>query len=311
MGGSSYDRDVYSGSSSSSWGTSSASTKKLSSRSLDSSMDPTGKILKSNSKYPIVIMLDVTGSNIDFAKLVYDKLPMFHGQIEEKGYLDDFDISVCAIGDATCDEYPLQVADFAKGIELDSWMEKLVLEAGGGPGLTESYELGAYYLSQQLKFKKGAKPVVFFIADEYPYPEVKRSEADKFEIPFAQTTDGFSNLRTKVKDNVFVFLNPYRGSFEKEIVSTWTKLLAPQHVIKIPEEKAIIDLMLGVIATLAKKTLKTYALDMKGRGQTPARIKGVTKALEGLEVALVPAERFKTELPVKTGTKTSKRGKRI
>ena len=36
------------------------------------------------------IVLDVTGSNINFARLVYDKLPMFYGEIEQKGYLNDF-----------------------------------------------------------------------------------------------------------------------------------------------------------------------------------------------------------------------------
>ena len=147
MGGSSYDRDVYSGSSYSSWGTSSTSTAKLSSSKLDASMKP-NKIIKSTSKNPIVIVLDVTGSNIDFARLVYDKMPMFYGTIEEKKYLDDFDIAILAVGDCTNDYYPLQVAEFAKGIELDAWMEKLVLESGGGGTKRESYEFAAHYLNE-------------------------------------------------------------------------------------------------------------------------------------------------------------------
>jgi hypothetical protein len=55
MGGSSYDRDVYSGSSysgSSDWGASNISSEKLSSSVLNSTLDPTGKILTSNAKYP-------------------------------------------------------------------------------------------------------------------------------------------------------------------------------------------------------------------------------------------------------------------
>ena len=68
MGSSSYDRDVYSGSSYSSWGTSTVSTTKLSSSRLDPSMLPNGKIIRSESKTPIIIVLDVTGSNIEFAK---------------------------------------------------------------------------------------------------------------------------------------------------------------------------------------------------------------------------------------------------
>ena len=118
MGGYSYDRDVYSSSSSSSWssssnfGASSYSTSKLSSTTLDYSMEPNGKIIKSTTKSPIIIVLDVTGSNINFARVVYDKLPMFYGQIEQKGYLKDFDIAICAVGDAYTDSYPLQIVCF-------------------------------------------------------------------------------------------------------------------------------------------------------------------------------------------------------
>ena len=93
MGSYSYDRDVYSSSSYSNWGASSYSTSKLSSTTLDETVKPNGKVIKSTSKNPIIIVLDVTGSNINFARLVYDKLPMFYGEIEQKGYLNDFDIS--------------------------------------------------------------------------------------------------------------------------------------------------------------------------------------------------------------------------
>ena len=94
MGSYSYDRDVYSSSSYSNWGASSYSTSKLSSSILDESVKPNGKIIKTTSKNPVIIVLDVTGSNINFARLVYDKLPMFYGEIEQKGYLNDFDIQL-------------------------------------------------------------------------------------------------------------------------------------------------------------------------------------------------------------------------
>ncbi|MGE5474570.1 MAG: hypothetical protein ACM3UU_10155 [Ignavibacteriales bacterium] len=89
-----YDRDVTSTKSSSGWGgsnygASTDSQKALSATDLDSSMDPKGKKLKSNSKHPIIIFLDVTGSNIEFAGIMYDKLPMMYEQIGAQGYLDD------------------------------------------------------------------------------------------------------------------------------------------------------------------------------------------------------------------------------
>lgn len=314
MGGSSYDRDVYSGSSSSGWGASSYSGSKLSSTSMDNSMDPRGKILESKTKQPIIVLLDVTGSNINFARLVYDKMPMFYGQIEQKGYLEDFDISFCAVGDAYTDCYPLQVGNFAKGIELDSWLEKIVLEGcGGGQGM-ESYELAAYYLYKNAKFAKGAKPIIFFIGDEAPYPTVNKSQAEDFDIECDENgIEPFKLLRKKVNDNVFMLLNKYCGrSFDSDITSDWEKRLAPEHVIKINEEKAIVDLMLGIISMVSSaRTLETYKIDMLGRGQTQARIEGVSKSLANLSTALVPVKVTGAIAKTASTKKSTQKGERL
>lgn len=58
-------------------------------------------------------------NNILSIKIIYDKLPMFYGQIMMQNYLNDPSISFCAIGDATSDEAPLQVTDFGQGKEID------------------------------------------------------------------------------------------------------------------------------------------------------------------------------------------------
>ena len=315
MGGSSYDRNVFSSSSSASWGSSSTSATKLSSRTLDSSMDPTGRILKSSAKTPIMIMLDVTGSNINFARLVYDKLPMFYGQIEQKGYAKDFEIAVCAVGDAFTDNYPLQIPDFSRGIELDSWMEKLVLEGAGGGQKSESYELAAYYLTEMTEFSADANPIVFFIGDELPYPTVNKKQAEGFDIPFSEPVDPFPALRAKFGDKVFMFLNKYGGrAFDDEITKAWESRLAPEHTIKVNEEKAIVDLMLGVLAAIARVPLKTYTIHMIERGQDAARIESVSDSLVKLSTALIPIEHFKTVLPTTntTGaTSDSTSGKRL
>lgn len=320
MGGSSYDRDVYSDSSSSSWGSSSSfgassySASRFTSSSLDSSLKPNGKILESKTKSPIIVVLDVTGSNIDFARVVYDKLPMFYGQIEQKGYLKDFDISFCAVGDAYTDDYPLQICDFAKGIELDSWLEKIVLESGGGGQGMESYELAAYYLYKNTKFVAGSEPIIFFIGDEKPYSTVNQSQAEQFDIECLESgIKPFDLLRKKVNDNVFMLLNKYASRyFENDTIACWEKLLAPEHVIKIGEEKAIVDLMLGIISMVSStRTLETYKIDMLDRGQTQARIEGVSKSLKGLSTALVPVKVSGTITKTSSDKKSTQKGKRL
>lgn len=311
MGSYSYDRDVYSSSSYSNWGASSYSTSKLSSSTLDDSVKPNGKVIESSSKNPIIIVLDVTGSNINFSRLVYDKLPMFYGEIEQKGYLNDFDICVCAVGDASCDSYPIQIGSFAKGLEIDSWMEKLVLESGGGGQEKESYELMAHYLLNNTKFESDAKPIVFFIGDEKPYDKVKVNEASEIGLPIEAPYDPWPELNKKFNNNVFVMLNKYCGSrFVEHITNKWRKILPAEHTLRIPEEKAIVDLMLGVLA-IQKQDLDVYALDMKNRGQTQGRISGVTSSLQELSDTMALSTNVSTNLPSEMKLTMSKKGKRI
>ncbi len=321
MGGSSYDRDVYGNSSNSGWGSSyssfgasSLSASKLNRTTLDDSLKPNGKILESKTKTPIIVMLDVTGSNIEFARVVYDKLPMFYGQIEQKGYLKDFDISFCAVGDAYSDKYPLQIGDFAKGIELDSWIEKIVLEGAGGGQQMESYELAAYYLYKNTKFAPGSTPIIFFIGDESPYSEVNKAQANELGIECDENcTVPFKLLRKKVNDNVYMLLNKYNGNrFEDCITSTWQNLLAPEHVVKIMEEKSIVDLMLGIISMFSSvRTLETYKVDMLERGQTQERIADVSESLKNLSTALVSVKVTGDVTTTTSDKKTNQKGKRL
>ena len=326
MGGSSYDRDVYGVDSSSGWGSSGSSgyyggsstsssyaRARMSATALDASMLPNDKTLKSKTKSPIILVLDVTGSNINFARIVYDKLPMFYGQIEQQGYLEDFELSICAVGDAYTDDYPMQIGDFAKGIELDAQIEKLVLESGGGGQGMESYELMAYYVFEKTEFEPGAEPIIFFIGDEAPYPRVNKKQARKFGMECDEEMNPFPNLCKKFHDNIFILLNPYGGSYWKDnITNEWINRLPPEHVVKINDEKSIVDLMLGVISMVSKsRTLKNYTVDMLNRGQDALRIAGVTNSLQKLSDSLELVKVNGTITKTDSTKKATQKGKRL
>lgn len=302
MGGRDYDRDVYSESSSSSWGRSSSSfgvseesrEKMGSNKRMDASLNPRDKIIRSHSKHPIIVVLDVTGSNIDFARVVYDKMPMFYGQIEQKGYLRDFDISFCAVGDIFSDKYPIQVGDFAKGLEIDKWLEKVVLEGNGGPFGEESYETMALYLNRNFKCEVYAEPIIFFIGDEIPYASIKDKNFTALGLEKTEDTNSqkeFQNLRDKYDDHVFMLLNKACGrSWYNSIIEKWRTYLNPQHVILIEEEKSIVDLMLGIIAMVfGTRTMESYEADMREREQTEERIRNVKKSLDELSQVVAKA----------------------
>ena len=137
--------------------------------SLNPGMDPkrwAEKKLVCNNIDPIVFALDVTGSMGSWTKIIYDKMPMFYGQIMMQKYLGDPSISFSAIGDSLYDKVPLQVSEFGQGKEIDQLISKMYLEGGGGGNTEESYELSAYFYTHQVGFTNANCPYFFLTGDE-------------------------------------------------------------------------------------------------------------------------------------------------
>jgi hypothetical protein len=314
MGGCSYDRDVGHSSSSGSFtsgGTSSSTAKAAMTRnSQHKDTLVKNRRIESKCENPIIINLDVTGSNIEFAKIVYDKAPMLYGQIEQQGYLKDFDICFSATGDANSDKYPIQVCDFDAGIKLDDNLKKLCLEGCGGGQRHETYELSAYYFTHKCDMKNAKIPFIFFIVDEAPYETLSTEfVGDIIGDSVGEDIDTkqiFRDLFRKFGGNVFIFQNNYCGSEHgrdgdtEEIADEWRKLIGKtyaDHLISIKEEKSIVDLLLGTIAMVSgSRSLDTYKKDMVLRGQTDTRISTVEESLGNISKAIVP--RVSMDLPI-------------
>eukprot|EP01080_Neovahlkampfia_damariscottae_P005285 gene5285-8903_t len=295
-GGTDYDRDVISVNTSSksqknnSTFYSQNSNKVFERKTIHKSCDPKQYADEQITCYhanPIVLALDITGSMGDWAKVIYDKLPMFYGEIIKKEYLKDPSISFCGIGDARSDEAPLQVTEFGQGKQIDELISKIWLEGGGGGNGIESYELAAYFYARKCDIRTAELPFIFFTGDEGVYETVQvdrlKDEFEMFEKEDIPTKDMFAELKKKFK--VFHLHMPY---FDKEAdaknIKQWSSFVGPENVIIFENPKAVIDVMLGTIAiTNKKRTLQQYIIDMENRQQTVERIKEVTKALSKLE----------------------------
>src|SRR4029078_12430772 len=96
------------------------------------------------------------------------------------GYLEHPHILTGAIGDATCDDAPLQVGQFEAGIEIEEDLSRLYLEGGGGGGLCESYELALYFMARHTSAdcleKRGKRGYLFVLCDEAPHGKAKGEE---------------------------------------------------------------------------------------------------------------------------------------
>ncbi len=277
-----------------------------------------GKI-KSYTENSIAIWLDATGSNIDFAKIFHNKVPGLFGGLKYPGctiekirqidegkfpkptpYLNSFDLFLGYVGDANCDDYPLQRGDFClNGRELDIWLEdKLSLaEKGGGAGTEESFEIAAFDTLRNFNLGNPKSPFFFMVVDEAPYPYVKRSQVKELlgnELQEdLETKDVFKELYKKFKGNVFIFQNPYQGRYDDgseaypditdRVLKSWKEVIPREYhskIIKIYEEKSIVDLMTVIIAVVSGERDKTnWEKDLKSKEQTDFRINNIKKSL--------------------------------
>ena len=70
--------------------------------------------------------------------------------------------------------------------------------------------------------------------------------------------------------------------------------------------------MLGIISMISStRSLETYQIDMKNRGQTQKRIENVSASLQGLSTALVPVKISGDITTTTSKAKASQRGKRL
>ena len=149
-------------------------------REVHPKLNPYRQIRECVNPTPIVVALDVTRSRGNDSKVMYEKLPMFIGQIEMKGYVENAAVSFAAIGDATAgDMAPLQVGQFEADNRLDEVLSYFWIEEGGGGSGQESYELAAYYYARRSVLhcqQSGKKGYFFFIGDEGFYPQVDKEQ---------------------------------------------------------------------------------------------------------------------------------------
>ena len=151
-------------------------------------LDPSGlqtRESRDNAEHPastaIIISLDVTGSMGKVVRGIHANLPQLHELLLGHGYVNDPQICFAAVGDATCDQVPLQVGQFESDNRMDENLENMILEGGGGGQVTESYELMLYLAARHTATdcweKRKHKGYLFIIGDEKAYANVSASRS--------------------------------------------------------------------------------------------------------------------------------------
>lgn len=247
--------------------------------------------LSTQSPHPLIVVTDVTGSMHLWPGRMFSKLPFL--EFEAKEYLGaDAEISFCAVGDVNSDTYPLQVRPFTGDTDTMKRQlnDEIVKEAGGGPGLEESYEMAALYLLHCLEAPNADRPIVIFIGDEMPYSFVSPEQVEELigvKLPKRLTTKQvFEQLMERCE--VFLIRKPYGDApaehgenklspNDQRIHDTWAQLIGADHIYDLPNPDRVVDVMFGLLAQ-ATDRLAYFRQELAGR-QTAEQVMEVYKTL--------------------------------
>ena len=241
----------------------------------------------------IAVILDVTGSNIEAAKVTHSKLPQLHGLLQRKGYAEDPQILFGAIGDAFTDDFPLQMGQFESDNAMDDQLAAIVLEGGGGGQRRETYELAAYFLARHTTLepfdRDGKKGYAIFIGDEMPYPTIKNNYGSYGSGHTLESLTGdvigedlstaeiFEELQERYE--VF-FLFQAQGNYRKEqILPAWRELLGERALV-LEDPSAVCEFIAGLLGmNEAGLTADEVVEDLKQIGADSGATEAAGKAL--------------------------------
>ncbi len=238
----------------------------------------------------IIISLDVTGSMGRVVRGIHQDLPQLHELLLGHNYIPHPQILFAAVGDATCDQVPLQVGQFESDNRMDQHLENMILEGGGGGQKTESYELMLYVAARHTSIdcweKRQRKGYLFMIGDEMAYAHVKLPEVRGLIGGGIQTDVPLDEIIREVKQRYHLyFVIPGGASYgaDKDVLGFWNHHIAPECVIRLesPEDTSeCIGLTIGVNEGVV--SMADGAEHLRKRGVIANSIRSITKALSAL-----------------------------
>ncbi|MFI0444842.1 hypothetical protein [Actinomadura sp. 6N118] len=195
----------------------------------------------------IAVLFDVTGSMGTVPRTLQSKLPDLLGLLLRKGYVEHPHILFGAVGDATCDRAPLQIGQFEADNRMDDDLGKIYLEGGGGGQMTESYELGMYFMARHTSIdcfeKRGKRGYLFMIGDELAYSKVRRREIAKViggepgeDIPIEEMLRELQRMY----EVYFIIPEGAYHSRSRKLKDFWQGLLG-QHVLYLDDLDAVCE----------------------------------------------------------------------
>jgi hypothetical protein len=214
---------------------------------------------------PIIISFDVTGSNIDRARIVQKKLNELMEGLT--AVIPDPQISIFANDDITVWQTgklgaAVQAADFESDNRVDEHLLNLILVGNGGGNRFESYDLVLYAAAYKTALdsieKRGKKGYLFLYADE-PFPT--ETKPDWVEAVFGDKIEAAIPIEKLIEDarklyNVYV-LWPDGGYTNAR--DQYRSLLGKEFVMELQDPDAIVEAITSRVKIDAEKEAEALA----------------------------------------------------
>ena len=235
------------------------------------------KHVRSDSKNPLIIAVDVTGSMSTWPFEIFDRLPLLFNTLSQ--YREDLEICFVAIGDGRVDRWPLQATSFASGFDLEQLLGSLYGEGAGGDA-AESYGLFAHWVNTHVSVPNTEEPPFLIVfGDVYMHPEINPYELFKvLGEKSGQAIDSLAAWKKVTATWNTWFLRRPTGKQGDKVDQQWAEAIGEKKIFRIDDEQRAVDYAMGLIAR-AWGHFDDFQENMLAR-QSPERVEKVRKPIE-------------------------------
>jgi len=217
---------------------------------------------------PIIVGVDVTGSMGMLAETLVKRglKPLFEEIIDRRPVTDPH-VMAMAVGDAWCDNAPLQVTQFEADISVARQIQDLWIEGGGGGNSYESYNLPWYFAATKTATdaweKRRKKGYLFTVGDEPCPPALEASHIRRVfgeGMQYDMSTEDVLAMveRTYEVFHVVVEEGSYARSRLDEVMDSWTPVLG-QRVLRLSDHQRLSEVIVSAIEVTEGRDARTVA----------------------------------------------------
>ena len=205
---------------------------------------------------PIVVGLDVTGSmGVIADAMAREGLGTLMEEILARRPVSDPHVAFLGVGDALCDQAPLQATQFEADIRIADQLSKIWLEKGGGGNACESYTLPWWFAAMHVsadRIEKGrGKGWLFTVGDEEPPERLTAREIQSVFGEGPQQDMATEDLLAMVSRDWEVFhVMVEEGSHFRHsgptVAAKWERLLG-QRALRLSDHKRLAEVVVSAI----------------------------------------------------------------